>query len=264
MNIIDSIILGIIQGITEFLPISSSGHLAVLHQILGYKIQEETQLAFDVILHFGTFFALFILFFSEWKDILYNFKTQIRKKDSLLYSLLMGMLPVLLLGVFIDKIIGNFYNINIIAILFFLTGSLFIIAELYPKIKSKNKVGVKDALIIGIFQIFTLLPGISRSGTTISAGLLCKVDRYKSAKFSFMMSAPLILIATLYTILKIYIQNISMPPVEIIIIGFIASFISSFFIAKFALHIFKKVPLYIFSIYLILLSIFLLVYEFIL
>ncbi len=198
-----AIILAIIQGITEWFPVSSSGHLLVAETILNYK----ASLTFNVALHFGTLMSVFVYFGKDITDIIQDLlKLKFQTENAKLgIYLIIATIPAAIIGFFFIKLTEIFNNLTITAIGFAITGLLLIITSLNLKIpkKSLNK---KNALIIGIAQIFSLFPGISRSGTTLSLGLLSGLKEKTALKFSFLMSIPIIFGANILTI-----QNQTLP-----------------------------------------------------
>lgn len=192
MSILESVISGIVQGATEFLPISSSGHLVILHTIFGYK---EPKVLEDVLFHFSTLFAV-IIFFR--KDIAGLFKD---KKKILL--IITGSIPVALAGFFFYETIERlFVNVKVVGIALLVTGVWILLGSFTSRNArgetQKSKLSLWHALLIGIGQTIALIPGISRSGATISTALLLKWDRKEAFTFSFLLSVPAILGAVLY------------------------------------------------------------------
>jgi undecaprenyl-diphosphatase len=187
MSYAQAIISGIVQGITEFLPISSSGHLVILHNLFGYK---EPQLLFNLFLHAGTLLAVLAYFH---KDII-NMLTKDRR---LFLAVIIGSLPTALIGYFFKDIFESlFANIVIVGIMLYVTAVLLFLADIAGQRKeglSSNSPGVFKSIIIGIIQAISIIPGISRSGSTISGAMLLKIDKKMAVKFSFLLSIPAIL-----------------------------------------------------------------------
>lgn len=197
-QIIEAIILAIIQGVTEWLPVSSSGHLILAEKLLNYT----GSLTFNVALHFGTLMSVFVYFGKDITDIIqdilkFKFKTQ---KGKLGIYLILVTIPAAIIGfLFKDVFESIFSDLAITAIGFSITGILLIIASLDLKME-KQELNYKNSLIIGIAQIFSIFPGISRSGTTISTGILLGLKEKTALKFSFLMSIPIIFGANIITI----------------------------------------------------------------
>jgi undecaprenyl-diphosphatase len=192
MTLLQAIVLGFVQGITEFLPVSSSGHLALTHTLFGLT---EPSLTFDTFLHFGTLMAVIAFF---WKDLI-----KLSLKKWLIIGV--GTIPAVIAGLLIKDYIDTIVTSTaIIAGFLILTGLFNLISD--KKINQENttnEVSLKQAFIIGLFQAFAILPGISRSGSTLFGGLLQKIDRKEAFKFSFYLSIPAILGATILQTLEV-------------------------------------------------------------
>lgn len=257
MSLIQSIFLGILQGITEFLPISSSGQLVIAEYFLNLKsIEPSSMKIFDIMLHTGSLVALMILFQKEIFEIL-SFLTFKKNKKSLngkkmFYLLVIGSLPAVIFGLFLEDFFDeNFRNIQAVAILLIITGIIFIAAEKISTKKEGKEINMKKALVIGVFQAFAILPGFSRSGLTISGGLFQGIERQKAAKFSFLLAMPIIFGASMISIIKIITNGLSVNlHLSNLLIGFTASALVSYFTAKYLLKMFRKIPLTIFSVFL--------------
>jgi len=188
MSYAEAIISGIVQGITEFLPVSSSGHLVILHHYFGFK---EPQLLFDIFLHIGTLFAVVVYF---WRDIIKLVTIQRR----LLLLILIGSIPTALIGYYFrDTFESYFANIEIVGIMLLIT-AIFLFAADWAGNRRFNAVHASGltwlkALLIGIVQGMAIMPGISRSGSTISSAILLKVDKVQAIRFSFLLFIPAII-----------------------------------------------------------------------
>ena len=194
MEIIDAIILGIIQGLTEFLPVSSSGHLELGKAILGGDALPEESLLFTVVLHFATALSTLVIFRKDVLEILkglFQFKWNEETKFSL--KIIISMIPAAVVGFFLQDYMEVFFDgaILIVGIMLLLTAFLLYLADLAKT--TEKGVSFRGAFVIGMAQMVAMLPGISRSGATISAAVLLGVDKTKSARFSFLMVVPLIL-----------------------------------------------------------------------
>ena len=194
MDIIDAIILGIIQGLTEFLPVSSSGHLELGKAILGAQALPEESLLFTVVLHFATALSTLLVFRKDVAEIfkgLFQFKWNEETEFSL--KIVISMIPAALIGFFLEDFLEVFFDgaIVIVGIMLIITAILLYLADLAKT--TEKGVSFRGAFIIGVAQAVAILPGISRSGATISAAVLLGVDKTKSARFSFLMVVPLIL-----------------------------------------------------------------------
>lgn len=195
---ISAVIIAIVQGITEWLPVSSSGHIILAQKLLNY----QASLTFDVALHFGTLMSVFVYFGKDITDIIQDllklkFHTQNAKLG---IFLIITTIPAGLVGIlFKDVFESTFKNLTIVALGFAITGLVLVITSLNFKIK-ENNLGIKHAIIIGFAQILSILPGVSRSGTTISTGILLGLKEKTALKFSFLMSIPVIFGASIITI----------------------------------------------------------------
>lgn len=194
MEIIDAIILGIIQGLTEFLPVSSSGHLELGKALLGADALPEESLLFTVVLHFATALSTLVVFRNDVLDIfkgLFQFKWN--EETQFAFKIVISMIPAALVGFYLQDYMEVFFDgaIIIVGIMLIITAILLYLADL-AKTTDKS-VSYRSAFVIGLAQMVAMLPGISRSGATISAAVLLGIDKTKSARFSFLMVVPLIL-----------------------------------------------------------------------
>lgn len=248
MNIFQAVTLGIVQGLTEFLPISSSGHLIIFPSIFGWGIQS---LAFDVVLHLGTAGALIVYF---WKDIL-NIIFRNRKLG--LY-IIVGSIPAAVVGFLLEDMVENSLRSVYYVIIFLLLGSaLMFLSEKVGNWVRNNEADVKSGFIVGIFQALALLPGVSRSGSTISGGMLLGFSREYAAKFSFLLSIPVVLGASLYELVDS--QGVLNGTSNLVLfVGLISSFVAGILAIKFMLNFLKKSTLKGFIAYRLLLVLFLL------
>ena len=251
MEIINAIILGIIQGLTEFLPVSSSGHLEIAKSILGEGKVAEESLLMTVVLHFATALSTIIIFKKDLAEIfggLFKFK----KNDSFQFSLkiVLSMIPAVFVGVYFNEVVEAFYGnpntIMIVGSMLLITGLLLFLAD---KARSTSKkIGFKDAVLIGIAQAIAIIPGISRSGATISTAVILGIDKERAARFSFLMVVPLIFGKMAKDILSGSIQheNTTFLP---LLIGFIFAFITGLVACKWMIKLVKNSQLKYFAYY---------------
>lgn len=252
MTVFQSLILGIIQGLTELLPISSSGHLDIIPWMLGWTNSEAFNIAFegfDVALHFGTLLAIGIFFFKDWLKLIKGgyrqvFKKEKSKEGKMFLYIVAATLPGGIIGLLLDKFVGDgLKQPLIIATALIVMGIILYIVDKKSKSNTKyEEMTVKQTFLIGLSQCLAFIPGVSRSGITMTTGRAMGVDRESAAKYSFMLSAPIVLAAT---ILKLKDFVFSIP----FFVGILASFIVGIFVIKFLLNYLKKGSFKIFAIY---------------
>lgn len=253
MDYFNALIFGVVQGITEFIPISSSGHLVLLHEIIELPIENEV--SFDVILHLASLMAV-VIFFR--KDILFLIKSVLNtlklKKDphfNLVLAIVIGTIPAALFGYFFNDVIENTLRSHIVvAITLILGGFLFLASEEIGKKTGKvNEITWKNAIFIGFAQVLALVPGTSRSGITVVAGLFSDLKREDAVRFSFLLSIPVILGASIVKIPEIQFNQLSSLEINILSIAFVSSFVSAIFAIKFFMNFVKKRTLRVFALY---------------
>ena len=261
MEPFQAIILGIVQGLTEFLPVSSSGHLVLFQNLFGFK---EPELLFDISLHVGTLIAVCIVFFKEIRAILgalvrlpglirtagglrpvFNDNEDVR----IAFLILLGSIPTAILGFLFHKISNQIFGaVWIVGVMLIVTGTLlWLTRKLRLEGRSLLQVSMKDALIVGVVQGLAILPGISRSGSTISVALLLGVDREVSGRYSFLLSIPAIL-GALFLGLNSPITRNSVSG-GMILLGTFSAGIVGYAALKVLLHIIKRGQLYWFAPY---------------
>ena len=243
-NFLEILILSIVQGISEFLPISSSAHLFLVSEIYKFKSQS---LLVDVGLHLGSLLAIIFYFRNELKEIVNN--------KNLFFLMVLGSLPVIILGAIIYKtgLINYFRNIEVIAWTTLIFALLLYIADKFEnKKKIETDLELKSILIIGVFQMLALIPGVSRSGIVITAGRFLNFSRYDSTKISFYLSIPAIAGASFLSLKSLVDKNIDLN--LIVLVSILLSFIFSYLTIKYFLIFVKKFTLSTFVIYRIILS----------
>jgi len=249
MSVIEAIILGIIQGLTEFLPVSSSGHLELAKVILGDNSVPEESMLMTVVLHGATALSTIVVFRKDIVDLLkglFQFKNNDEFKFSL--NILLSMIPAGAVGVLLDEEIEAFFGgkVMLVGSMLLVTAILLIFAD-----KAKNtekKVGIKEAIIIGISQAIAILPGVSRSGATISTSVLLGIDREKAARFSFLMVVPLILGKMAKDILDGAFNSIDGSLINYGV-GFLAAFVTGILACTWMIKLVKKSKLSYFAYY---------------
>lgn len=258
MTIIQALILGIVQGLTELLPISSSAHLFLIPEICNWNVPES----FDVALHFGTLLAIGIFFFKDWiKLIRGGYKKVFKKEDSvegkMFWYLVVATIPGGIIGFLLDHYAGELLTKPvIIAIALIIMGILLYVVDKYSKSETTyEKMTFKQTFLIGLSQALAFIPGVSRSGVTMTAGRLMGVDRESTAKYSFMLSTPIVLGATLYKFLT-FEFNMAF------VIGVLASFIVGILVIKFLLEYLKKGSFKGFAIYRVIIGVLVLIWFF--
>lgn len=248
-EIIDAIILGIIQGVTEFLPVSSSGHLELGKAIVGFEGAGEESLMMTIILHAATAISTLIVFWKDVKEILLGiFTSQFNEQKHFALKIILSMIPAGLIGVFLlDKVEVLFNeNILLVGVALIITGLFLFVADRAKE--TQKEVSYMNALLIGIAQAVAIIPGISRSGATISTSVLLGIDKVNSARFSFLMVVPLILGKMAKDILDggFAIGGASSMPY---VAGFIAALITGVFACKWMINIVKNSQLKYFAYY---------------
>lgn len=251
MNGLEALILGLLQGLTEYLPVSSSGHLAIGSALLG--IEGEESLTFTILVHIATVLSTLVIL---WKEIAWIFKGLFRfeMNDETRYvlNIVVSMIPVGIVGVFfkdtVEAIFGS--GLLIVGCMLLLT-ALLLAFSYYAKPRQKEKISLRDAFIIGLAQACAVMPGLSRSGSTIATGLLLGNKKEHLAQFSFLMVIPPILGEALLDALKMM-QGESLGgdiPASSLLIGFLAAFVSGCLACKWMINIVKKGKLIYFAIY---------------
>lgn len=251
MDVIEALILGLLQGLTEYLPVSSSGHLAIGAALFG--IEGEENLAFTIVVHVATVFSTLVIL---WKEIAWIFKGlfqgKLNEETRYVGNIIVSMIPIGIVGVFfkdqVEAIFGS--GLTVVGCCLLLT-ALLLAFSYYYKPKQKADISAKDAFIIGLAQACAVLPGLSRSGSTIATGLLLGDDKAKLAQFSFLMVIPPILGEALLDSLKM-VKGEAVAgdiPALSLLVGFIAAFVAGCLACKWMIGIVKRGKLIYFAIY---------------
>ena len=245
MNIIQAIVYGIVQGIGEFLPISSTAHLVLIPWIFGWN---DPGVAFDVALHLGTAAAVIIFFFKDWIKLISAGIREPKSKDGMLFWLLvLATIPGGLLGIVLDKYMEGFRNPALIGVMLIVMGIILYYADKHGEREIKiEDIGLKRSLIVGISQVFAIIPGVSRSGITMSAGRLLGIERESIAKFTFLLSTPIIIGDALYHATKMGSVPIDKTS---FIVAILTAAIVGFLSIKFLLNYLKTKGFGVFAIY---------------
>ncbi|MEK6873163.1 MAG: undecaprenyl-diphosphate phosphatase [Nanoarchaeota archaeon] len=251
ISLIQAIILSIVQGITEWIPVSSSGHLILFQELLGFQ---DSQIPYYVFLHLASVFAIIVFF---WKDILDFLKLDSKNLEYLGY-LIIATIPVAIFGFFfatkIEELFSNMFFLG----LFFIFSGIIVYSTKFS-VEKKEKINSFDSIFIGLFQALAVLPGVSRIGMTISSALFRGLSKNAAVKFSFLMAIPVILGAFVLQAKSIIISEISY---SLLIISFIITFLVSLITIKLVIKIIKSEKFYWFGVYDILLGVLVLVWSF--
>ena len=250
MTIVESIILGAVQGLTEFLPVSSSGHLQIAKALLGVEIEEN--LAFDVTLHAATVLSTIVILWPEIKRLIVGiFSRHFNSEQAYALKLILSMIPIGIVGFafkdYIDAMLESPYILTIVGAMLLLTATLLAFAY-YARPRQKEEISYRDAFIIGIGQAIAAMPGLSRSGTTIATGLLLGNKKESMAQFSFLMVLAPILGEMFLNILdgEVAFASIGIVPM---LAGFISAFVVGCLACKFMINIVNRGKLIWFAVY---------------
>ena len=251
MDWLQALVLGIIQGLTEYLPVSSSGHLAIGSYLFG--IEGEENLAFTVLVHVATVMSTFVVLWKEIDWILKGlFKFKMNDETKYFFNILISMIPIGIVGVFFKDIVEDIFGSGLLVVGFcLLLTSVLLIFSYYAKPRQREHISMKDAFIIGLAQAAAVLPGLSRSGSTIATGLLLGNKKEKLAQFSFLMVIPPILGEALLDVLKAAKDAEAFGDINAtaLIVGFVAAFLSGCLACKWMINIVKKGKLVWFGVY---------------
>lgn len=272
IEILKVIVLGIVEGITEWLPVSSTGHLILVDEFLKLKASDDFKEMFDVVIQLGAILAVIVIYFKKLWPI--DRKEDTKKlgwnKDKLILwgKILIACVPAAIIGILFDDVIDSiFYNPYVVSITLIIYGIAFIVIEMLHKgkdfkINDLSELSIRTALIIGVFQVLALIPGTSRSGATIVGAMLIGTNRTVAAEFTFYLAIPVMLGASLLKVLKFFMDGGVMGATEIIylLVGMVVAFVVSIVVIKFLMAFIKKHDFKVFGIYRIILGIAVLIY----
>ena len=265
MNWWEALILGIVQGLTEFLPVSSSGHLEIGHALLGTYGDEN--LTFAIVVHAATVLSTLVILWREVAQLFKGTFTTLKWNEDKDYVLkiFVSMIPVFIVGMFFKDEVESFFGngLFVVGVCLLLTAGLLWLSEFLTKRMNRqgHEVTYKDAIIIGCAQAFAVLPGLSRSGTTIATGLLCGVKKEEVAKFSFLMVLIPILGEAFLDLLEMLSGEVSIGlDLLPLAVGFVAAFVTGCFACRFMIDIVRRQKLTYFAIYCLCVGVFALIY----
>ena len=256
MDTIQALILGLVQGLTEFLPVSSSGHLVLVPWWLGW---DDPGLAFDALLHWGTLLAVVIYFWRDWWEMLMALVRKVQGRaaqgrDHLLLAILVGTIPAAVLGFLLESFFESMFGQPaLVSVFMIITGFLLVFAERWTRSHQQGrpmeKLSYLDAVFVGFGQALAIAPGISRSGSTIAAGLVRGLDRPTAARFSFLLGTPIIFGAGLLKLKDLLEMGTGATGFAPLAVGFLAAFISGVLAIRYLLRYLQRHTLYVFAYY---------------
>lgn len=259
LELLKTVLLGIVEGITEWLPISSTGHMILFDEFIKLNVSEEFKEMFMVVIQLGAILAVVWLYFNKLNPFSKKKTTEMRRETWLLWGkVLVGSIPAAIVGLLLDDWLDSmFYNYQTVAITLILYGILFIVIERYnrsrtPAIQTLSALNYKTALLIGVFQMLALIPGTSRSGATIVGAILIGTSRSVAAEYTFFLAIPAMLGASGLKLLKYFLETgFGMTAQEIIILllGMAVAFIVSVIAIKFLMRYIKKHDFTVFGYY---------------
>lgn len=265
MSIIEAIIIGIIQGLTEFLPVSSSGHIELSKALLGTQLDPDKNVLFTVVLHAATALSTVVIFWKEIKQIITGL-LQFKNNAAFIFSLkiIISMIPAAFIGLYFEEELDALFdkNVTLVAFMLLITGGLLFLADKAKQ--SEKQVSFFNAALIGIAQGVAILPGISRSGATIATSVLLGIDRSQSARFSFLMVLPLIFGKMAKDALGILKEDVVMYTGDVLpfSLGALAAFLVGLAACKWMIALVKKAQLKYFAVYCFIVALVALTYEF--
>lgn len=258
MSLIQAIVLGIVQGLTEFLPVSSSGHLVLVPFLLNWTLDPQKAFLFDVLVQLGTLVAVFVYFRKDLWEIVKAFIGGIKDRkpfeqsnSRLGWYIVLATIPAGVIGILLQEQVEALFNSPVwTAVFLFITAILLTVSELWSKkTRELDSMSVKDSLIIGAFQALSIFPGISRSGATITGGLTQGFKRQSAAKFSFLMSIPIMLAAGLLSLIKLIKMDGVLSFLPVLLLGFVIAGVVGYLAIKWFIGYLKEKSLLPFAIY---------------
>lgn len=268
MTLFQALLLGVLQGATEFLPISSSGHLVLFPWLLNWQLASEGNLAFDVLVHLGTLLAVIVYFWQDIVQILLAVWNGIKQRDflgtenaRLGWYIIIGSIPAGVIGILLDDWFESIFSKPLVAAIGLLITSGFLLAaeRIGKKQATLKSMKWQDAVKIGMGQALAIMPGISRSGSTISTGLLLGINRSDAARFSFLLGIPVIASAGGLQLIRLFSEGNIEGQLSILVIGFISAAIVGYLAIRLLLGLVKRRSLVVFSYYCFILAVFSLV-----
>ena len=270
LELIKAVFYGLVEGITEWLPVSSTGHMILFEEFVHFSQSKEFMEMFRVVIQLGAILAVVVLFWDKiWPFTSDKSKHYIKKESWVLwFHILVATLPALVLGLLLDDWLdAHFYNFITVAVMLIVYGVLFIVVEKHrkgkrPRVRSLDKLSYRDAFIIGLWQVLAMIPGTSRSGATIVGGLLLGTTRSVAAEFTFFLAIPVMAGASLLKLLKFGFAFTG-TELAVLAVGMVVAFVVSLVAIRFLMGYVKRHSFRIFGIYRILLGVVLLVYYFV-
>jgi undecaprenyl-diphosphatase len=251
MDLLQALIMGIVQGLTEWLPVSSSGHLVIVQDLLGLNSSEN--LVFDLVVHMGTLLAVVVFFRVElwrivrsvltWRSATGPDQAQLRK---LALLLIIGTIPAAVAGVLFKEEIENAFTIRLVGVALILNAGILYAAWRFGSKGTRKSADLPDAIVIGLFQVVSIVPGISRSGSTIGSGMLRGLEKEAAAVFAFLLSVPVLVGAFAYGMVALPTYDATLPTAAI---GFVTAFAVGLASIRYLLKAVKSGRLWIFSVY---------------
>jgi undecaprenyl-diphosphatase len=272
IEILKAILFGIVEGITEWLPVSSTGHIILLDEFIRLQASDAFKSMFDVVIQLGAILAVIVLFFHKLNPFAFKTKTKQERKDTwiLWFKVCVAILPSGILGVlFDDWMDAHLHNATVVSVMLILYGIAFLFLEKGNKgkhlrrIEDVHGIGWKTALLIGCFQALSLIPGTSRSGSTILGAILLGVGRGAGAEFSFFMAIPTMLGASAIKLLKFFLETgfgMAGSELAVLLVGMVVSFVVSLLVIKGLMDYVRKHSFAVFGVYRIILGIIVLAY----